>query len=147
MTASTAPRFFPFLSVAEERALLDASESKTVVPNEVAVEQGEKLRAIFVIEAGTVRVEHQDRGAMVPLAVLGTGEFFGEMSFVDGEPASARVVAEEPTKLRIIDAIAVERLNAADRSFGERLYRSIAAILARRLRLTSLRVHPDQSWG
>ena len=68
------------------------------------------MRAIFFIEEGLVRVERQDRGAMVPLATLGVGDFFGEMSFVDGAAAGARVVSEEPSRLRIIDAATVDQV-------------------------------------
>ena len=105
------------------------------------------MRAIFFIEEGLVRVERQDRGAMVPLATLGVGDFFGEMSFVDGAATSARVVAEEPSRLRIIDAATIDKQAGNDPRFAARLYRSIAAILAERLRLTSMRVYVDQSWG
>ena len=84
---------------------------------------------------------------MVPLAVLGAGEFFGEMSFVDGTPTSARVVADEPTRLRVIDTATVDNLSKADPAFAGRLYRSIAAILAERLRLASMRTYAGQSWG
>ncbi len=60
-------------------------------------DQDVPLQAIFLIDSGSVRVERHDRGALVPLATLGPGEFFGEMSFVAGTPTSARVVADEPT--------------------------------------------------
>jgi len=79
--------------------------------------------------------------------VLGAGEFFGEMSFVDGTPTSARVVADEPTRLRVIDTATVDSLTKTDPGFAGRLYRSIAAILAERLRLGSRRSYADQSWG
>ena len=75
---------------------------------------------------------------MVPLAILGAGEFFGELSFIDGAPTSARVVADEPTRVRIIDEASVDKLTAMDPSFAGRLYRSIAAILVERLRRTSM---------
>ena len=62
------------------------------------------------------------------------------MSFVDAGPTSASVVAEERTRLRVIDEATVERLAKADPSFTGRLFRSIAAILSERLRLTSMHV-------
>ena len=71
-------------------------------------------------------------------AVLGAGEFFGEMSFVDGSATSARVIADTPTRLRIIDEATINNLIKKDPSFSGRLYRSIAAILSERLRLTSM---------
>lgn len=147
MADSGAARFLPFLDAGEESALLAASPVKSYSGDEVIFEQNVPLRAIFVIDSGSVRVEREDRGAMVPLAVLGVGEFFGEMSFVDGTPTSARVVADEPTELRVIDTGIVDNLSQVDPSFAGRLYRSIAAILAERLRLMSTRAYSSQSWG
>ena len=147
MAATPTTRFLPFLDPAEERALLAAAPVRAFARDQVVFDQNVSLRAIFLIDDGSVRVERQDRGAMVPLAVLGAGEFFGEMSFVDGTPTSARVVAEEPTRLRVIDTATVDNLTKADPGFAGRLYRSIAAILAERLRLASMRTYAGQSWG
>jgi CRP-like cAMP-binding protein len=147
VTATSSTQFLPFLDAAEESALLAAAPVKSFARDQLVFDQDATLRAIFLIEEGSVRIERHDRGAMVPLAVLGAGEFFGEMSFVAGTPTSARVVADEPTELKIIDEAVLESLNRVDPSFGARLYRSIAAILAERLRLTNMRTYGDQSWG
>ena len=147
MAATPTTRFLPFLDSAEESALLAAAPVRSFARDQLVFDQDVSLRAIFLIEDGSVRVERHDRGAMVPLAVLGAGEFFGEMSFVDGTPTSARVVAEEPTNLRVIDTATVDNLTKADAGFAGRLYRSIAAILAGRLRLASMRTYAGQSWG
>jgi len=147
VAATPTTRFLPFLDPAEESALLAAAPVRSFARDQLVFDQDVSLRAIFLIEDGSVRVERHDRGAMVPLAVLGAGEFFGEMSFVDGTPTSARVVAEEPTNLRVIDTATVDNLTRADPGFAGRLYRSIAAILAGRLRLASMRTYAGQSWG
>jgi CRP-like cAMP-binding protein len=148
MVATTATaRFLPFLDAAEESALLAAAPVRSFARDQLVFDQNVSLRAIFLIDDGSVRVEREDRGAMVPIAILGAGEFFGEMSFVDGTPTSARVIADEPTRLRVIDTATVDTLTKADPGFAGRLYRSIAAILAERLRLTSVRAYGDQSWG
>jgi CRP-like cAMP-binding protein len=144
---TTASRFLPFLDPGEESALLEAAPLKTFARDELVFDQDVLLQAIFLIDEGSVRVERHDRGALIPLTILGAGEFFGEMSFVAGTPTSARVVADEPTRLRIIDEAVLETLSRADPRFAGRLYRSIAAILAERLRLTSMRAYGDQSWG
>jgi CRP-like cAMP-binding protein len=138
MAAAEATRYFPFLEPAEERAILAAAPVKTYARNDVVVEQNVPSQAIFFIEDGTVRVERQDRGQTALLAVLEPGEFFGEMSYVDGSPTSARVVADSQTRLRVVDEAAIQKLMQADPSFAGRLYRSIAAILADRLRMTSM---------
>ena len=142
-----ATRFLPFLEPAEEASVLAAAATKSFARGEVVLSQGVLLRAIFFIEDGSVRVERQDRTGTALLAVLEAGEFFGEMSFVDGTPTSARVVADEPTRLRVIDTATVDNLSKANPAFAGRLYRSIAAILAERLRLASMRTYAGQSWG
>jgi len=147
MAATAAARFLPFLDPAEEDALLAAAPVRALARDQLVFDQNVSLRAIFLIDEGAVRVERHDRGAMIPIAILGAGEFFGEMSFVDGTPTSARVVADEPTRLRVIDTATVDALTRKDPGFAGRLYRSIAAILAERLRLTSQRAYGDQSWG
>ena len=133
-----ATRFLPFLEPAEEASVLAAAATKSFARGQVVLSQGVLLRAIFFIEDGSVRVERQDRTGTALLAVLEAGEFFGEMSFVDGAPTSARIVADTPTRLRIIDETTIDKFIRADPSFAGRLYRSIAAILAERLRLTSM---------
>src|SRR6516165_3954911 len=147
LAATAATQFLPFLEPAEEEALLAAAPVRSYAPDELVFDQNVSLRAIFLIDKGAVRVERQDRGAMTPIAILGAGEFFGEMSFVDGTPTSARVIADETTRLIVIDTATVDALSTADPAFAGRLYRSIAAILAERLRLTSQRAYGDQSWG
>jgi CRP-like cAMP-binding protein len=137
VTTMEATRFLPFLEAAEERSVLAAAPTKSFARDEVVLDQNVPLRAIFFIEDGLVRVERQERSATALLAVLEPGEFFGEMSFVDGAPTSARIVADAPTRLRVIDEATIDKLIQSDPSFAGRLYRSIAAILAERLRLTS----------
>ena len=46
-----------------------------------------------------MRVERKDRDQTIPLALLEAGEFFGEMSYVDGAPTSAMVIADVPNPL------------------------------------------------
>jgi CRP-like cAMP-binding protein len=146
-SVSGTTRFFRFLEASEEDDLFAAAVVKEFAAGQMVIDQDVASQSIFLIEEGAVRVERQDRGAMVPLAVLEAGEFFGEMSFVDGLATSARIVAEKPTRVRIIDPAMIDTLAQGDQGFSGRLYRSIAALLAQRLRLTSMRVYADQSWG
>jgi extracellular factor (EF) 3-hydroxypalmitic acid methyl ester biosynthesis protein len=130
-------RFLRFLEAAEEDALLAAASVRTLEAGDVVVEEGVNQRAIYVVDEGAVRIERGRGKAETVLAVLGPGQFFGEMSFIDGGPTSARVVANAPTRLRIIDMMTLDNLADVDPTFGARLYRSIAAIVVERLRITS----------
>lgn len=147
VTTTTTARFLPFLDPTEESALLAAATSKSFDRNQLVFDQNVPLRAIYLIEDGSVRIERQERERTIPLAILAAGEFFGEMSFVDGAPTSAKALADEPTRLKVIDETIVDNLAKADPSFAGRLYRSIAAILVERLRLTSMHLSLDKSWG
>jgi CRP/FNR family transcriptional regulator, cyclic AMP receptor protein len=138
VAATQTTRFLPFLDSAEESALLAAAPTKTVDRGQLVLDQNVQLKAIFLIQEGAVRVERREGDQTVPLAILEAGEFFGEMSFVDGEPTSARVIADARTQLRVIDEATVNGLIKKDPAFSGRLYRSIASILAERLRLTSM---------
>jgi ABC transport system ATP-binding/permease protein len=74
-------------------------------PGEVIVRQGAAGDALYLIEAGTVRVEAEVPGAAPHvLARLGPLEFFGEMALVTGEPRSATVRAEDHVRLWAIRA-------------------------------------------
>ena len=136
--ATATARFLRFLHAAEEEALQRAAGTKSFAAEELVVEQNASMQTIFLVEDGSVRVERDDEGQTILLAILEAGEFFGEMSFVDGGPSSARVVAQEPTRVRTIDEANVNSFVRQDPSFAGRLYRSIAAILVERLRRTSM---------
>jgi CRP-like cAMP-binding protein len=138
VAATQTTRFLPFLEPAEEIVILETAAIKSFERGQLVLDQNAQLKAIFLIEHGAVRVERCEGDQMVPLALLEAGEFFGEMSYIDGAPTSARVIADSPTRLRIIDEATVNELMNKDPGFAGRLYRSIAAILAERLRLTSM---------
>ena len=69
MAATAATQFLPFLEPAEEEALLAAAPVRSYAPDELVFDQNVSLRAIFLIEEGAVRVERQDRGATIPIAI------------------------------------------------------------------------------
>jgi CRP/FNR family transcriptional regulator, cyclic AMP receptor protein len=59
--------------------------------------------ALYIIVSGKVKVHNETPdGADVMLAVLSTGDFFGEMSLLDGEERSADVSTLEPTEALVL---------------------------------------------
>ena len=62
-------------------------------PGQVIARQGEVGTGFFIVASGSVRVVRDGQ----TVATLGTGEFFGELSVLDGQPRTAQVIAAEPT--------------------------------------------------
>jgi CRP-like cAMP-binding protein len=106
--------------------------------DEVIVTHQQQGDSLFIIAAGKVKVSLSgEKGREIILSILGPGDFFGEMSLLDGEPRSASVIALAPTQLYILS-----RDNFCDylrRSPATAL--NILAEMSRRLR------HADQVIG
>jgi CRP-like cAMP-binding protein len=93
-------RIFEALEVPELAELLMLGVVKEYAKEDVIFEDGAAGDSFYVIYDGAVRIskmfQHMGEEA---LTILGAGEFFGEMSFFDDDPRSARAVAHEGTKL------------------------------------------------
>ena len=71
--------------------------------NYIFLEDSEGEQCFFVLE-GSVKVTRLSKdGREVILAMLNEGDFFGEMSLLDGESRSANVIALEKTKVLTLD--------------------------------------------
>lgn len=64
-----------------------------VPKDHVIARQGEVGTGFFLVATGSVRVVRD--GATI--AHIGPGDFFGELSVLDGRPRVAQVIADEPT--------------------------------------------------
>ena len=87
-------------------ALAAAAVEVDFPADRVIARQGEIGTGFFVIVEGMVRVTRD--GDVV--ARLGPGEFFGELSILDGGPRIAQVVAEEPTRCLALASWDFERV-------------------------------------
>ena len=87
-------RLFQGLDAAGLAAVAAAAVEVDFAAERVIARQGEIGTGFFVIAEGRVRVVRD--GAVI--ARLGPGEFFGELSLLDGAPRNAQVVAEVPTR-------------------------------------------------
>jgi CRP-like cAMP-binding protein len=70
------------------------------------VTQGEPGDSLSIIVSGTVEVRRDDR----PVARMTAGDYFGEISLIDGKPRSATVVAVDEVVLLTITATTFDSL-------------------------------------
>jgi CRP-like cAMP-binding protein len=94
----------------------------------VIARQGEIGTGFFVIVEGAVRVI-RDGGE---IARLGPGDFFGEMSVIDGLPRVAQVVTTEPTRCLALASWEFERLVLDHPTIGLAILRGLSARLRQR---------------
>ena len=85
------------------RDLRSLLSDKTVPQNTRLFRQGDKGDAMYLIQSGRVRISiRDDDDAEVILAELAQGDFFGEMSIIDGRQRSADAKVIDDARLAIL---------------------------------------------
>ena len=99
-------RNVPLFAVLDEVQLdaLSAVVSRRTFPkNRVVLQAGDPTDSLYIVITGRTRVQMaDDEGKEVILAVLGPGDFFGEMGLIDDEPRAASVLTTEPCDFVVI---------------------------------------------
>jgi CRP-like cAMP-binding protein len=109
-----------------------------VVPEigEVIFREGDEGNAMYVVLGGEMEVTKASRGGVdARVAVLGPGDWFGEMSIVDIQPRSATVRAVAPSRLVRISAADLDSLYRHDVRSYAIVVLNLARELSRRLRV------------
>jgi CRP-like cAMP-binding protein len=109
----------------------EADEVKEEAGTVLTKQGGLGLEFLLILDGGA-RVERD--GTVI--ARLGPGDFFGEMSLIDGLPRSAAVIAESPSVLLVIQSRSFRSLLDA----VPRLQRKLLVALCARLRAADARL-------
>ncbi|HEV2836548.1 MAG TPA: cyclic nucleotide-binding domain-containing protein, partial [Pyrinomonadaceae bacterium] len=94
-----------FASLDDDAAtnLRNLLSEKTVPQNTRLFRQGDTGDAMYLIESGRVRISIRDDDKQeVTLAELAQGDFFGEMSIIDGRQRSADAQVIEESRLAVL---------------------------------------------
>jgi CRP-like cAMP-binding protein len=114
-------------------ATLDLSE---LTAGAVVFKEGDQGRELFVIFDGEVEVlRRSKRGHETRVAILGPGDWFGEMSVLDVLPRSATTRVLAPTHLLRLTAHDLDLLYRRDMRSYALLVLNIAREISRRLRV------------
>jgi CRP/FNR family transcriptional regulator, cyclic AMP receptor protein len=98
--------------------------------------EGDSGRELFVILDGEVEVLRRSRrGQLTRVAILGPGDWFGEMSILDVLPRSATTRILAPTRLVRLTAHELDTLYRKDMRSYSLLVLNIAREMSRRLRV------------
>jgi CRP/FNR family transcriptional regulator, cyclic AMP receptor protein len=117
---------FEGLSRRHLKQIADHADEISFREREIIVEADHPGGTFFVIVEGEVRVVRGDR----TIARAGPGEFFGEISLLDGGPRTASVIAETPVVAIRLFKASFDKVVREEPSVAGR----ILAVVARRLR-------------
>jgi CRP-like cAMP-binding protein len=98
---------------------------------------------MYVIQAGAVRISKEIGGHVRQLAVLGPGEFLGEMAILNGKPRTATATVVEDARCLVIDAKTLEQMVAKNSEIALRLIKKLAKRLDSADTLIEILMHRD----
>ena len=128
---------FEELSESELEALSQVALLRTFPKDRVVIMAEEEGDSLFVIHNGQVKVSIvSEDGREVILSILGEGNFFGEMSLLDGHPRSANVTTSQETELLMVRRADFLRFIQKSPQTAIKLL----SVLASRLRITDRKI-------
>lgn len=89
----------PFEAV---EGVLSRSEIREADSGELLLSPGDVNNSVHILVSGALQI-HLERPDSQDFIELGEGSCFGELSLIDGRPASAYVIAAQPSKILVIE--------------------------------------------
>lgn len=114
---------------------------------DILFREGDKGDVMYVIREGSVRIlkdSHEgDAEIKKTLAVLGPGEFFGEMSILNDKPRSATAQVVEDAKLLVLNPRTFEQMVKGNAEIAVRLIKKLSQRLDAANELIEVLLHRD----
>ena len=102
---------------------------RTFPAGTVLFKEGDSGREMYVIQAGKVKISKKVRNEEQNLAVIGAGEFFGEMAIFNNKPRSATATVLEECKVLVVDPRTLEAMIKGNTEIAVRMIKKLAARL------------------
>ena len=112
-------------------------------PGEVLFREDEPGNTMFVIQQGQVRITKGTRDGTKTLAILGPGEFFGEMAILNSKPRTATAEALSPLRCLVIDARTFGQMVVSNAEIAVRMITKLARRLDSANALIEVLMHRD----
>ncbi len=117
--------------------------SKSISAGTVLFREGDVGGEMFVIQGGSVRISRRVGDAERTLAVLGPGEFVGEMAILTGERRSATATVVEDARVLVLDGAMLEEMISRNTEIAVRLLKKVAFRLRAANDLIEILLHRD----
>lgn len=123
---------------------LFAKYGRNAKAGEVLFREGEPGSEMFVVRSGSIRVfVTSSLGVEKTLAILGAGEFVGEMSLIIGKTRTASAVVHEDAELVVVGGRILEEMIVHNTEIALRLVRKLARRLESADSLIQVLLHRD----
>lgn len=96
----------------------------------VLFREGEPGKEMFVLQSGRVAISKKVRDVEKVLAILGPGEFFGEMAVISNKPRNASAAVEDDARLLVIDPKTFEMMIRGNSEIAVRMIKKLAERLS-----------------
>ena len=118
------------LDPAQLHALAGACVARVIAAGDIVFRKGDPGDALYIVEAGTVEaVLDEGTASEQVVSRFVTGDFFGEMALLTGQPRSATVRARADSRLLALGKVHFDRAVADDPELALRLSRALSARL------------------
>lgn len=138
MQSEAFSELFPLFSAANPETidwLLSVADEHEYPPNRAVLMEDAWGNAVYFLMSGWVKVRRLSGDDAVTLAILGRGDFFGEMAILDESPRSSDAIALSPVKLLSVSAQRFIQTLFKDAQLHHRMLQ----LMVRRLRQTNIR--------
>lgn len=111
---------------------------------EIVFDEGEEGQAIYIVEDGEISIDRPSLGELGHVAMLKSGDFFGDMALLDNLPRAAQARASGPVRLAVFFRADFLALMDTHARIASKIALQMAREMGRRLRL----VHSSeaQAW-
>ncbi len=92
--------------------------------------EGEAGKDMYVLQSGRIAISKRVRDVEKTLAVLGPGEFFGEMAIIANKPRNATATVADDAKLLVIDSKTFEAMIRGNAEIAVRMIKKLAQRLS-----------------
>ena len=128
---------FPRLPKIAARRLFDAGLWIDVPSGICLMKEGEAHNVLVYLASGTARVYSQD----VEVGTVLPGCFLGEMTVLDGQPATATVILSEPGRIFRVEADRLHRLGRRNPDFQLQLENALSSDTRMKLVAANAKLH------
>lgn len=122
------------------KEIIDSTLLRSFREGDIIVTEGEPGSSLFLIVTGAVKIfTRTDDGGHLPLAELGPGDFFGEVSLLTGKPRTATITAQTLVTAIELDRADVDRIGKShpevhevlDDFYNRRAQETVEAVIHR----------------